>query len=99
MNFWKFKAALLLIAASLVAIAAVRAEDLKPAEGAAGAPISHRIMICEYGEKNRIAEVSPEGKIVWEYPPPSICVIFQPLENSHVLMGLGGKPTGVREVD
>lgn len=65
------------------------------------APVRHRIMVVEYGagEKNRIIEVSEEGRITWEHRPPSLCVHCQPLPNGHVVYAYGGNPTGVREVD
>ena len=48
---------------------------------------------------NRILEVSPEGKVVWEHKVPSLCVMFQLLPNDHVVYAYGGKPTGAREID
>ena len=66
----------------------------------AAEPVKHRIMFAEYGKgPNRLVELDADGKPVWEYRFPSICVIFQPLENGHVLYGYGGKPTGVAEID
>jgi len=64
-------------------------------------PIRPRIMVVEYGagDKNRIIEVSEEGRITWEHRPPSICVHCRPLPNGHVVYAYGGNPTGVREVD
>jgi hypothetical protein len=63
--------------------------------------VRHRIMVVEYGagDKNRIIEVSDDGKVTWEHRPPSICVQCQPLANGHVVYAYGGKPTGVQEVD
>ena len=63
--------------------------------------IRHRIMVVEYGagDKNRIVEVSGDGKVTWQHRPPSICVQCQPLANGHVIYAYGGKPTGVQEVD
>src|SRR5689334_14591007 len=68
--------------------------------GRGDAPIRHRIMLSEYGKgPNRLIEVSPEGKLVWEHRFPSIATIFQVLPNGHVVYGYGGNPTGVQEVD
>ena len=69
---------------------------------AAGQPQDRRsIMVAQYQGPggNRIIEVSPEGKVVWEHKVPSLCVMFQLLPNEHVVYAYGGKPTGVREVD
>ncbi len=72
---------------------AVRAAD-------EAAPVRHRILFFEYGNTpNRMVEVDEAGKIVWEYKPPSIAVIFQVLPNGNVLFGYGGKPTGAMEID
>jgi hypothetical protein len=60
--------------------------------------VKHRLMFVEYGN-NRIVELDPDGKIVWEHKPPSVTVIFQPLANGHVVYAYGGSPTGVVEVD
>src|SRR5947207_2804781 len=59
------------------------------------------IMVAQYQGPggNRIIEISPEGKVVWEHKVPSLCVMFQMLPNEHVVYAYGGKPTGVREVD
>lgn len=66
----------------------------------ADAPHRHRLLFAEYGSSpNRLVELDAEGKIVWEHKPPSICVIFQPLPNGNVLLGYGGNPTGVQEVN
>ena len=72
-----------------------------PAALADGKPVRHRIMVVEYGagEKNRLIEVSEEGRITWEHRPPSLCVHCQPLPNGHVVYAFGGSPTGVLEVD
>ena len=60
----------------------------------------HRLLLAEYGSSpNRLLELDAEGKVVWEHKPPSICVIFQPLPNGNVLLGYGGNPTGVQEVN
>jgi hypothetical protein len=68
----------------------------------AGQPQDRRsIMVAQYQGPggNRILEVSPEGKVVWEHKVPSLCVMFQMLPDGHVLYAYGGKPTGAREVD
>jgi hypothetical protein len=59
------------------------------------------IMVAQYQGPggNRIIEVSPQGKVVWEHQVPSLCVIFQVLANRHVVYAYGGPPTGAREVD
>src|SRR5947207_4087827 len=59
------------------------------------------IMVAQYQGPggNRIIEISPEGKVVWEHKVPSLCVMFQMLPNEHLVYAYGGKPTGVREVD
>lgn len=59
-----------------------------------------RLLLAEYGNTaNRLLEVAPDGTKAWEYAPPSICVIFQPLPRGRVLLAYGGKPTGVQEID
>jgi len=59
----------------------------------------HRLVLFEYGKgPNRMLELDPDGKVVWEHKPPSIAVIFEVLTNGNVLYAYGGKPTGVREV-
>ena len=69
------------------------------ARGAVGADSGRRLMFFEYGKgPNRLLEIGGDGKVLWEHVPPSIAVIFQILENGHVLYAYGGKPTGVREV-
>lgn len=64
-------------------------------------PVRHRIMVVEYGagDKNRIIEVSDNGRLTWEHRPPSLCVQCQPLANGHIVYAYGGTPTGVQEVD
>jgi len=59
------------------------------------------LMLAQYSGPggNRIVEVSPEGKVVWEHKVPSLCVMFQVLPNRHVVYAYGGSPTGAREVD
>src|SRR5437588_3102247 len=88
---WGWGAALLLA----LTTGAGAARDRGPS-----APVRHRIMLAEYGTgPNRLLEVSPDGKVTWEHRFPSIAVIFQPLEDGHVLYGYGGHPTGVQEID
>ncbi len=66
---------------------------------AADSPIRHRLLLTEYGKgPNRFVELDAEGRIVWEFKPPSITVIFQVLPNGNILFGYGGQPTGVREI-
>ena len=60
----------------------------------AGEPIKHRIMVAEYADQHRLLEIDRDGKVTWEYAPPSLCVIFQPLANGHVVYAYGGNPTG-----
>ena len=49
---------------------------------AADAPIRHRLMFFEYGNcPNRFVELDTNGKIVREFKPRSIAVIFQVLPN------------------
>ena len=66
---------------------------------AADKPVKHRILFTEYGKgPNRFVELDADGKMVWEFNPPSITVIFQVLPNGNILFGYGGTPTGVREI-
>ena len=61
--------------------------------------IHHRLMLFEYGKgPNRLLELDPEGKVVWEHKPPSIAVIFQVLTNGNILYAYGGNPTGACEI-
>ena len=63
-------------------------------------PIRHRLMFFEYGNcPNRFVELDAQGKIVREFKPRSIAVIFQRLPNGNVVYGYGGKPTGVVEIN
>jgi hypothetical protein len=67
---------------------------------AAERPIRHRLMFFEYGNcPNRFVELDADGKIVREFKPPSIAVIFQTLPNGNIVYGYGGKPTGVAELN
>jgi Mala s 1-like protein len=60
----------------------------------------HRLMFFEYGNcPNRFVELDAQDKIVHQFKPRSIAVIFQVLPNGHIVYGYGGKPTGVVEVD
>jgi PQQ-like domain len=61
---------------------------------------ARRLLTTEYGNTpNRMVIVEPDGHISWEYRPPSICVMFQPLPNGHIVMACGGSPTFVQEID
>src|SRR5205807_8513778 len=74
---------------------------LSTISGAAQEALPHRrLILAEYGNApNRFIEVGPDGKIAWEFKPPSISVIFQLLPRGHILLGYGGNPTGVQEID
>lgn len=66
----------------------------------ADTPIRHRLLFAEYGNtQNRLVELDADGKLVWEHRPPSICVIFEVLKNGNILLGYGGNPTGVQEIN
>ena len=66
---------------------------------AADEPVKHRILLTEYGKgSNRFIELDADGKLVWEFAPPSITVLFNVLPNGNILFGYGGSPTGVREI-
>jgi hypothetical protein len=67
---------------------------------AADAPVPHRLMFFEYGNcPNRFVELDANGKIVREFKPRSIAVIFQVLPNGNLVYAYGGNPTGVVEVN
>jgi outer membrane protein assembly factor BamB len=67
---------------------------------AAETPIRHRLMFFEYGNcPNRFVELDTDGKIVREFKPRSIAVIFQTLPNGNLVYAYGGKPTGVVEIN
>ena len=67
---------------------------------AADAGIKHRLMFFEYGNcPNRFVELDADGRIVREFKPRSIAVIFQVLPNGNIVYGYGGHPTGVVEVN
>jgi hypothetical protein len=86
----------LILTLALVLVAGASGRAGKHQEPAPG----RRIMFFEYGHApNRFVELDEDGKMTWEFKPPSIAVIFQVLPNGHVLYAYGGKPTGVREVD
>ncbi len=73
----------------LLSIATVHADE----------PIRHRLLFTEYGKgPNRFVELDEQGKMVWEFQPPSTTVIFEVQPNGNILFGYGGKPTGVREI-
>lgn len=92
MNTISFKHRSNLWLLSLVAIASAH-------HAGAAEPIKHRLLFTEYGKgPNRFVELDVEGKLVWEFKPPSITVIFHVLPNGNILFGYGGSPTGVREI-
>jgi hypothetical protein len=67
---------------------------------AADGRIEHRLMFFEYGNcPNRFVEVDPQGKIVRQFKPRSIAVIFHVLPNGNLVYAYGGHPTGVVEVN
>jgi outer membrane protein assembly factor BamB len=67
---------------------------------AADAGIKHRLMFFEYGNgPNRFVELDADGRIVREFKPRSIAVMFQLLPNGNIVYGYGGHPTGVVEVN
>jgi hypothetical protein len=67
---------------------------------AADARIEHGLMFFEYGNcPNRFVEVDTQGKIVRQFKPRSIAVIFQVLPNGNLVYAYGGNPTGVVEVN
>jgi outer membrane protein assembly factor BamB len=67
---------------------------------AAESPVRHRLMFFEYGNcPNRFVELDPQGRIVRQFKPLSIAVIFQTLPNGNLVYAYGGKPTGVVEVN
>jgi hypothetical protein len=73
---------------------------LLPAGFAAAAGIKHRLMFFEYGNcPNRFVELDADGRIVREFKPRSIAVMFQVLPNGNLVYGYGGHPTGVVEVN
>ncbi len=83
-----------------LAVAVVLILALNVPHAWAEGPVKHRIMFAEYGKgPNRLVEVSPDGKLTWEYRFPSIAVIFQVLPNGSIVYAYGGKPTGVQEIN
>jgi hypothetical protein len=67
---------------------------------AADVPVHHRLMFFEYGNcPNRFVELDDKGRIVREFKPRSIAVIFQVLANGNLVYAYGGKPTGVVEIN
>ncbi len=67
---------------------------------AADVRIEHRLMFFEYGNcPNRFVELDTQGRIVRQFKPRSIAVIFQVLPNGNIVYGYGGHPTGVVEVN
>ncbi len=81
---------LCLLANTLPLLSQADAEDV---------PIKHRLVLAEYGMgPNRLLELDAEGRLVWEYAPPSTTVIFEVQPSGNILFGYGGKPTGVLEI-
>lgn len=79
--------------------ALVVAFSFAPSCSAADAPAKRRLLFTEYGKgPNRFVELDGEGRLVWEFRPPSTAVIFQVLPSGNILFGYGGQPTGVREI-
>ena len=67
---------------------------------AAEGNVAHRLMFFEYGNcPNRFVEFDADGRIVREFKPRSIAVMFQILPNGNLVYGYGGHPTGVVEVN
>jgi hypothetical protein len=63
-------------------------------------PVKHQAMMVEYDHgTSRLVEVDEAGKIAWQQKLGVLAVVFEPLENGHVLYAFAGKPTGVREID
>jgi hypothetical protein len=93
----KFRSLILLVSA--LGLAAVLAGTPSPARAAdPGAP-KRRLIFTEYGKApNRFVELDGNGRLVWEFKPPSTTVIFQVLPSGNLLFGYGGTPTGVREI-
>jgi hypothetical protein len=57
------------------------------------------LMIAQYEGPggNRILEVSSEGKLLWEHRVSGLCVMFQPLQNRHVVYAcVYGDVQGIR---
>ena len=68
---------------------------LSTRSSAADAPIKHRLLFTEYGKgPNRFVELAADGKLVWEFKPPSTTVIFHVLPNGNILFGYCGQPRG-----
>jgi outer membrane protein assembly factor BamB len=59
----------------------------------------HHFMFMQYSPRNALIEMSPDGKVLWEHPVPSLAVRFEVLKNGDVMYAYGGNPTGVQEVD
>jgi hypothetical protein len=61
---------------------------------------THRLMFFEYGNcPNRFVQLDAQGRIVRQFKPRSIAVMFQLLPNGNLVYGYGGNPTGVVEVN
>lgn len=71
-----------------------------PSARGAEARIHHRLMFFEYGNcPNRFVEIDSRGRIVRQFKPRSIAVIFQILPNGNIVYAYGGHPTGVVEIN
>ena len=83
-----------------LALGIILSFGLLDASFAADAGIKHRLMFFEYGNcPNRFVELDADGRIVREFKPRSIAVMFQILPNGNIVYGYGGHPTGVVEVN
>ena len=83
-----------------LALGIILSFGLLRAGSAADAGIKHRLMFFEYGNcPNRFVELDADGRIVHEFKPRSIAVMFQILPNGNIVYGYGGHPTGVVEVN
>src|SRR5579872_5910507 len=60
---------------------------------------AHHLMYMQYSPGNKLIELGPDGRVVWQHPIPSLAVMFKLLKNGHVMYAYGGNPTGVQEVD
>jgi outer membrane protein assembly factor BamB len=57
-------------------------------------------MVCEYSDAaHRLAEIAPNGKLLWEHKFPSIAVCFRMATGDDVVFADGGSPTGVQQVN
>jgi hypothetical protein len=83
-----------------IGFSAVALPAAEPTAATAAAPIERRLMFFEYGNcPNRFVELDTRGRIVRQFKPRSIAVIFQRLANGNLVYAYGGHPTGVVELD